>query len=104
MTGWVGRAGLGLVAGLSLGGSILASGSTGWGDSVCGAVPVGSALPDGGRLAPGQVANASIIISVAARRASVSEEPSTPSPPPRTWSGQGTRRPTTGGSSRRRRW
>ncbi len=73
MTGWVGRAGLGmaglgLVAGQSLGESILASRSTGWGDSVCGAVPVGSALPDGGRLAPGQVANASIIISVAGQK------------------------------------
>lgn len=73
MTGWVGRAGvgmagIGLVAGLSLGGSMLASGSTGWGASVCGALPVGSALPDGGRLTPGQVANASIIVSVAGQK------------------------------------
>lgn len=73
MKGWIGRAGLGmaglgLVAGLSLGGSMLASGSTGWGASVCGALPVGSALPDGGRLGPSQVANASIIVSVAGQK------------------------------------
>ena len=73
MTSWIGRAGvgmagLGLVAGLSLGGSVFANGSTGWGSSVCGALPVGSALPGGGRLAPGQVANASIIIGVAGEK------------------------------------
>ena len=73
MTGRIGRAGLGLtglglVAGLSMGGSVFASGSSGWGTSVCGALPVGSALPDGGRLAPGQVANASIIVGVAGEK------------------------------------
>lgn len=68
--GWTRRAGigvtgLGLLVSLSLAGPLLSSSSTGWGRSVCGALPVGSPLPDGSRLTPAQVANASIVVGVA---------------------------------------
>lgn len=76
MNGWAGRAGLGLaglglVAGLSLGGPLLAAASshgaasTDEGQSVCGALPIGTRLPDGSHLASGQVTNASVIVGVA---------------------------------------
>jgi cell wall-associated NlpC family hydrolase len=59
-------AGIGLVVGLSMAGSAFAGaggGSTGL--AICGALPVGTLLPDGSHLSSGQVANASIIVGVA---------------------------------------
>lgn len=79
MNGWAGRAGLGLaglglVAGLSLGGPLLAAASSHGaasideGQSVCGVLPIGTRLPDGSHLASGQITNASVIVGVAGEK------------------------------------